>query len=622
MTPVTHHPVAGGLPVTAQSPLNPQRVSSGPPIDAYIKARREADLNLPWHKTTAHLERLQIRLESQMERQIGSEPLIPARGRCHSLLTRPQKDQVSHTPSEPSMLQRLPDEVLLMIVSCLSDPNDRSSLFAFFALRQVSRRFRCLLQADDFITHPFSREECCQQCSDGCNDEYTSPICPPGGRHCFDYKSVGEMHAMGGALMIKGIWGAGGFGDFIRSYTTCKDCQESLQGRIKAGYSTTCKFAPCDSQEYLHCHSCDADHPSSCFSKDQAKVPEGRACIANESYIRICEHKTLTRADIKLLLPDEVPECRPVFLTSCGHPEHKVTCNDNFDYADQIPRVFATNPDGLGIMLHILWQGHSGSDRSILHQSGYLHRHKLNDALRKIRQNGGNLFLPKLGPNTLPEWNVISEIDRSEVVSSEEDLLKLRGGWGYMNRQRRHNLAFLGPERIVCGHCRYDKSCIVVKYHRKILFSNPYSSWAPHEWFHAMDRKSYVYNGPAGVPETCVIGTCRNSYVGKEDQADQWPQSVNVRCAKHYVMNGENRRELVVQEKQSRQNNGRLLESCEDHDVEKPEEALAPREQPARFSLYGSRGPCFSIGNMDELGSRAIETQLSGNYGTHHKHNC
>ncbi|KAF5646069.1 hypothetical protein F25303_5533 [Fusarium sp. NRRL 25303] len=317
------------------------------------------------------------------------------------------------------------------------------------------------------------------------------------------------------------------------------------------------------------------------------KLPEGRTYIANKGRIRICEHKTLTRADTKLLLPDEVPEYRPVFLTSCDHPEHKVPCNDNFDYTDQTSRLFATNSYGLGIMLHILWQGHSGSDRSILHQNGYLHRHKLNDSLRKIRQNGGNLFLLKRGPNTLPEWNVISEIDRSEVVSSGEDLIKLRGGWGYMNRQRRHNLAFLGPERIACGHCKYDKSCIVVNYHRKILFSNPYSSWAPHQWFHAIYRKSYVYNGTAGVPETCVIGTCRISYVGKEDQVDQRPQSVSVRCAKSYVMTGENRCELVVQENQSCKNDGKILESCEDHDVKEPEQALVPREQPACFSLHG-----------------------------------
>ncbi|KAJ0140086.1 hypothetical protein HZ326_17014 [Fusarium oxysporum f. sp. albedinis] len=550
-------------------------------LQNYKKVLREAGLNKLWDTIP---EEIEMDYESQMERRIGSEPLIPTRGTSLYQFIRRQKDQVSSRLPEPSTLQRLPDEILLMIVSCMSDPDDKPSLFTFFALRQVSRRFRRLLQAEDFITHPFSHKGCCQLCSDGCKDKYLSPICPPGGRHCFDYKSFGDVQneIMDGNVSTEGGWGAGGFCEFIRSYTTCKNCQESREDRIKAGYSTTCKFSACNPQDFLHCHSCETDHPSLCFSQDQAKLPNGRVCIANEGYIRICEHKTLTRADIQLLLPSEVHEDRPLFVTSCDHPEHKVPCNYNFDYTDQAPRVFATNYGGCGIMLHILWQGHSGSDRSILHQSGYLHRHKLNDSLRKIRQNGGQLFLPQRGPNALPEWNAISEIDRSEVVSTEEDLVKLRGGWGYMNRQRRHNLTFLGPERIACGHCRYDKSCIVINYHRKIRFADRGLSCAPHDWFHAIDRKSYVYNGPAGVPEACNNDVCRNHYVGQEDQVYQWIQSVNRLCEIGDDRFGNKACTLAVEEKQPYEDDRRTFESWEDHDIEDLEEALAPREQPRR----------------------------------------
>ncbi|EWZ31167.1 hypothetical protein FOWG_16095 [Fusarium oxysporum f. sp. lycopersici MN25] len=490
-------------------------------LQNYKKVLREAGLNKQWDTIP---EEIEMDYESQMERRIGSEPLIPTRGTSLYQFVRRQKDQVSSRLLEPSTLQRLPDEILLMIVSCMSDPDDKLSLFTFFALRQVSRRFRRLLQAEDFITHPFSHKGCCQLCSDGCKDKYLSPICPPGGRHCFDYKSFGDVQneIMDGNVSTEGRWGAGGF--------------------------------------------------------YQAKLPNGRVCIANEGYIRICEHKTLTRADIQLLQPSEVHEDRPLFVTSCDHPEHKVPCNYNFDYT----RVFATNYGGCGIMLHILRQGHSGSDRSILHQSGYLHRHKLNDSLRKIRQNGGQLFLPQRGPNTLPVWNAISEIDRSEVVSTEEDLIKLRGGWGYMNRQRRHNLTFLGPERIACGHCRYDKSCIVVNYHRKIRFADRGLSCAPHDCFHAIDRKSYVYNGSAGVPEACNNDVCRNHYVGQEDQVYQWIQSVNRLCEIGDDRFGNKACTLAVEEKQPYEDDRRTFESWEDHDIEDLEEALAPREQPRR----------------------------------------
>uniref|UniRef100_A0A0D2YA87 F-box domain-containing protein n=1 Tax=Fusarium oxysporum (strain Fo5176) TaxID=660025 RepID=A0A0D2YA87_FUSOF len=444
-------------------------------LQNYKKVLREAGLNKLWDTIP---EEIEMDYESQMERRIGSEPLIPTRGTSLYQFIRRQKDQVSSRLLEPSTLQRLPDEILLMIVSY------------------------------------------------GCKDKYLSPICPPGGRHCFDYKSFGDVQneIMDGNVSTEGRWGAGGF--------------------------------------------------------YQAKLPNGRVCIANEGYIRICEHKTLTRADIQLLLPSEVHEDRPLFVTSCDHPEHKVPCNYNFDYTDQAPRVFATNYGGCGIMLHILWQGHSGSDRSILHQSGYLHRHKLNGSLRKIRQNGGQLFLPQRGPNTLPEWNAISEIDRSEIVSTEEDLIKLRGGWGYMNRQRRHNLTFLGPERIACGHCRYDKSCIVVNYHRKIRFADRGLSCAPHDWFHAIDRKSYVYNGPAGVPEACNNDVCRNHYVDQEDQVYQRIQSVNRLCEIGDDRFGNKACTLAVEEKQPYEDDRRTF--WEDHDIEDLEEALAPREQPRR----------------------------------------
>ncbi|KAF5722392.1 hypothetical protein FMUND_2904 [Fusarium mundagurra] len=555
--------------------------------------------------------------ESQMERQMGSEPLIRTRGISLSMLARLQKDQIFFSRSEPSMLQRLPDEVLLVIVSYISGPKDEASLFAFFALRQVSRRFRRLLQADDFISHPFSRKGCCQMCTDGFKDKHTSQFWPPSGRHCFQYTSVREVKITGGALVIKRRWRAGRLGDFIRSSTTCKDCQESREARLKAGYSTTCKFSPDDSQSFLHCHSCEMDHPSLCFSQDQAKLPSGRVCIANQGYIRICEHKKLTRADINLLLPSRVPDDALVFVTSCDHPDHKVTCSDNSDYTDQTPRVFATNPGGSGVMLHILWQGHSGSDRSILHESGYLHRHKLNNSLRKIRQKGGHLLLPQRGPNTLPEWRVIAEFDHSEVVSSEKDLIRLRGGWGFMNRQRQHNLSLLGPERIACGHCKYDKSCIVVNYHRKIRFSDRGLSCAPHDWFHAIDRESYVYNGPAGVPETCNINACRNKYVGKEDQVGQWPQTVNWFCQKDRDRFWDSTCNLVAQEKQDCGDDSRTFGSREGYETEGLEETLPRREQATRTfesgAMIESRTPADAdITNLthEKVTRRRIQKKL------------
>jgi hypothetical protein len=581
-------------------------VSDGLAIEDYIEGQRALDLRTPWDKTPKEIE---MDHESQMERHIGSEPLIPTQGTELAQYLGPQKDQLASSQCEHSMFQRVPDEILLMIVSNISDPSDKPSLFAFYALRQASRRFRRFLKAEDFIYHPFSHSGCCQQCSDGYRNRHTMPICPPAGHHCFEYKSVGEAKIMAGAVRIKGRWEAGGFGDFIRSYTTCKNCQENREERIKAGYSTACKFSACHSHDFLHCHSCKVDHPSACFSQDEADLTNGRVCIATEGFIRVCDHKTLTRADIRILLPSEVLEDKPLFLTSCEHPDHKTPCSSSVDTTDQSPRVFATNYSGYGIMLHILWQGHSGSDPSILHQSGYLHRHKLNESLEKIRQKGGRHLLPKSGTNTLPEWNAISEIDRSELVSTEEDLIKLRGGWGYMNRERRHDLTHLGPERIACGHCKNDKSCIVVNYHSKIRFTDGGFHGPPHEWFHAIDRKSYVYNGTVGVPETCHDDGCRNYYKGKDDQVDQWSQMVNWFCEIGDNHSGDRSCTFADKPKQPYEDGRPAFTPWDLYKVKGSEEALAPSASPICF--YLNRLTTGILGSFDRQHWRTGRAQFS-----------
>ncbi|EPE02868.1 f-box domain containing protein [Ophiostoma piceae UAMH 11346] len=71
--------------------------------------------------------------------------------------------------------------------------------------------------------------------------------------------------------------------------------------------------------EYMHCHKCHADHPTRMFSaaacaqgvETQLEIlhtsdntPKGSpACIAHEGHVRICEHKTVTYAEVLASLP-------------------------------------------------------------------------------------------------------------------------------------------------------------------------------------------------------------------------------------------------------------------------------------------------------------------------------
>ncbi|KAH7259026.1 uncharacterized protein BKA55DRAFT_723881 [Fusarium redolens] len=433
-------------------------VSDGFAIEDYIEGQRALDLRTPWDKTPKEIE---MDHESQMERHIGSEPLIPTQGTELAQYLGPQKDQLASSQCEHSMFQRVPDEILLMIVSNISDPSDKPSLFAFYALRQM-------------VTETDIR---CQ--------------------------SVHRLVT-------------------IASSISQLEKRRSWQGQ--------------------------------CGSREDGRLED--------------------------------------LETSLGSP-----------------RVFATNYSGYGIMLHILWQGHSGSDPSILHQSGYLHRHKLNESLKKIRQKGGRHLLPQSGTNTLPEWNAISEIDRSEVVSTEEDLIKLRGGWGYMNRERRHDLTHLGPERIACGHCKNDKSCIVVNYHSKIRFTDGGFHGPPHEWFHAIDRKSYVYNGTVGVPETCHDDGCRNYYKGKDDQVDQWSQMVNWFCEIGDNHSGDRSCTFADKPKQPYEDGRPAFTPWDLYKVKGSEEALAPSASPICF--YLNRLTTGILGSFDREHWRTGRAQFS-----------
>ncbi|KAF5648571.1 hypothetical protein F52700_887 [Fusarium sp. NRRL 52700] len=61
-------------------------------------------------------------------------------------------------------LNNLPDKILMLIIHDIYNGTDKASLFAFFALRQFSRRFRRLTKDNAFDLHVFSDKDCCELC--------------------------------------------------------------------------------------------------------------------------------------------------------------------------------------------------------------------------------------------------------------------------------------------------------------------------------------------------------------------------------------------------------------------------------------------------------------------------
>ncbi|KAF5987560.1 hypothetical protein FBULB1_1949 [Fusarium bulbicola] len=111
-------------------------------------------------------------------------------------------DHVPLSSPEDSRLEKLPEEVLSMIVSWLSK-GDSEGAMAFFALRQVSRHFRRLTEGAEFKKHYFSTHFCCKWCSGG-HEDFPNPSRDPrneaiqnirlqGSRHMIPQRGVNAM---------------------------------------------------------------------------------------------------------------------------------------------------------------------------------------------------------------------------------------------------------------------------------------------------------------------------------------------------------------------------------------------------------------------------------------------
>ncbi|VZH91528.1 unnamed protein product [Fusarium fujikuroi] len=400
-------------------------------------------------------------------------------------------DHIGPRSPESSRLQRLLDELLLMIISYLSYGDSEGGL-VFFALQQVSRRFRRLMQDAEFRHHYFSTHFCCQWCSGGFEDYSNSSRHPWRVRYCFEYN-------------LPFPWLKAEVGKLMRRDYACKSCRKRRNSRTN---SITCKFQARDSYtwSWSKCDPCGVEHPNTCFNRWQLARPKG-VCIGRQGHIRLCSHKTLNYDAIKGRIDGGQHGEDRIFLGGCDHEDHSRPCSGG-----QGPQAFATKlPGGMTVIL-IFWRGHSGGDPSVFHPSGYLYKTKLKDAIQNIRLQGGRHMTPQRGLNAMAEWDSIVEIDGSESISP--DLIKLRGGWPSEDPGRPHACSPFRTLKVACGHCEKERGCIVITYLRRICFDMPEINGGglPHDWFHALDTASYGYSGHRGVPETCCHTSCRYHY--------------------------------------------------------------------------------------------------------------
>ncbi|KAG5744820.1 hypothetical protein H9Q70_012480 [Fusarium xylarioides] len=331
-------------------------------------------------------------------------------------------------PAAAAGLNGLPDEILMSIIHNIYKGTDNPSLFAFFALRQVSQRFRWLTQDKAFDSHLFSDKDCCEQCLSS-SGTWARRESAPATITNIDLPLVKEKHCFGYKAKKRGIC-LQGLNDFVRKGRTCSTCQKWLDIRKTDGSSQKCKFAHRHS-DWKKCEGCGVSHPSSCFSAGESR------CIARSGYIRLCEHKTLDFSYVQSFIAAPQPSTwrgQKVKIMSCEDPSHYSSCSNELDGPKAEIITYAMG----GGLLFLTFTGNSDPDLApdqgigdIVYGMNHgtrtmtLPMWDIYDAIRSVREKGGKHFAPQVGSGVLPELSALNLEDISTDASSQDNPVKL-----------------------------------------------------------------------------------------------------------------------------------------------------------------------------------------------------
>ncbi|KAF5583677.1 uncharacterized protein FSUBG_13046 [Fusarium subglutinans] len=316
-------------------------------------------------------------------------------------------------------LNDFPDEVLMPIIHTIYEGTDNESLFAFFALRQVSRRLRRLTKDEAFDSHVFSGIDCCDQClgpsgvlarRESTFDSLTGiDLRPPvADVHItrltlspvsyIESPLAREKHCFGNKAKKRGICLIG-LDDFVRKGQACSTCQKGLDVRKRNGASLKCKFAPRHNYDWKFCEACRFSHPSSCFSAGQDE------CLARTGYIRLCEHKVLNWDCVRYFLNGPYTRSnrsQKVEIMRCDDPSHHSPCSGGLGgpKAETITMNYGTGTMTLPMSV-------------------------IKEAIQTVREKGGKHFAPERRLGVLPEFSGLNLEDVSTDASSYDDPLDL-----------------------------------------------------------------------------------------------------------------------------------------------------------------------------------------------------
>ena len=472
---------------------------------------------------------------------------------------------------EFSLLLKLPDEILLAIIGLLL----QSDNLAIYYLRRVCRKLRYLSEdktlGSGYLCVP--RKYMYNPSTHILHDD-----------RFISRETTGiNAHRLRWDVVQK-------FETTIRKETLCKPCQIAHQ---EDTLPNECVFTETPTR-YLYCAGCDTYHASNAFSHTQRrKGPAHRICVGREGRLRLCEHVSISWADIQAHLTASAGRhdfCKAVsdFHVVCKHPSHtfacksasriapsEASCNDHTRpcarlQMNQHSTVLRWTP----LSLVLCWKPYASSKILTAPENGQIEATKLRELYGEYGKNAARFIVPGPSQNPTPEMLCFDpdtcghilyrngkrpeatpytrlrtahpsskneSLPGTELCLDEDHQDPSRfTGLGWTAHYVEFNEA-RGQSGIYVHECeeKHDSQdttqCIMTSYRRAISLADvdsrrPGALNPSHEWFHAVDQDSY--------PSIRAEGSLWPSLTAYFDNTKSRPRCRDAACRNYYQSPG------------------------------------------------------------------------------------
>ncbi|KAI1096028.1 hypothetical protein F5B19DRAFT_488648 [Rostrohypoxylon terebratum] len=429
-----------------------------------------------------------------------------------------------------SLLTRLPDEILLEILSYFEVYHDPVSLYC---LRRTCRTFRRLM----------------------CEPRFGRIMLPRSARNGVRYFSENHMELT--------TMEANALKQLLQKDGMCEKCAVYCDGPVKGlrrrishywhsewgpsrVFKNNCKFLKRGALS-AHCPHCRLYHNMALFSKWCEKEGEARKCLGREGAVQLCEHVHISWSQIENHMNEWHPRsaqaweaCLARFNVECHHPSHNIRCTSLEAPTWPRARLKICENDMRRVILHLEWSAHSGSEYFRL-RNGKVPVAELRELFRRYRLGAARIFLPGYPASSLPEMagfnaarcNCVhyetGQPDQRQITEGAEDQSIAKEdpyGHGFLHvhfLNRNYGLGHNGQRVDHIKHYPHGTDrpfCLITKYERDIMICYQARAtkrkriiYTPtHEWLHAMDPDTYPHPDGRHAMRQCKNGNCMNYY--------------------------------------------------------------------------------------------------------------